>query len=215
MIRLQRGAVPPILESNQQAWTAEFLAARQTGDDIPETVRYRYRHPEIKAALREETHGKCIYCETKLAIGETDHFAPVSVQPELIVAWDNLGLACKECNTNKGAYYSTTEPLIDPFSDEPTDHLLFFGPLVLGKAGDGKGLRTTMRLKLSRTDLLQRRAERVQRLQPLVAQWMAQVEGPTKEILRTALIAECASTAEFAAIVRAYLFQELGWTYGG
>jgi hypothetical protein len=213
MIRLRKGKTPAILESNQATWTAEFLAARNAGGEISETIRFRYRHPEIKAALHTEAASKCIYCETKLSIGETDHFVPVSERPELVVLWDNLGLACKECNTNKGAYYSLAEPLINPFIDEPSDHLLFFGPLVLGRAGDMKGLRTELRLKLSRTDLVQRRSERVLRLRPLVAQWLAQPEGQTKDLLKSALIAECAAFSEYAAIVRAYLYHELGWTY--
>jgi hypothetical protein len=213
MIRLRKGEMPSILEANHSTWTAEFLAARAAGGDVPEAVRYRYRHPQIKAALHGEAYSKCIYCETKLAVGETDHFVPVTERPELVVCWENLGLACKECNTNKGAYFSLTEPLINPFVDEPSDHLLFFGPLVIAKAGDLKGLRTELKLKLSRTDLVQRRAERVLRLRPLVARWLDQPDGPTKDLLKAALVAECASAAEYAAVVRTYLYQELGWLY--
>lgn len=212
MIRLVKGDMPAVLKESAAAWTAEFLAARASGD-VSDTIRYRYRNADVKGCLLKEAYGKCMYCEIKLAVGETDHFAPVAERPELIVDWPNLGLACKECNTNKGAYFSLTEPLINPFVDDPADHLLFFGPLIMGKAGDPKGFRTVTKIKLSRPDLLQRRAERVQRLQPLIQQWLQQPDGPTKDLVKEAILAECADSAEFAAIVRAYLYQELGWVY--
>lgn len=212
MIPVSKGPKPPILEANEAGWTVEYMAARAAGP-VQDTIRYRYRHQEIKGALHAEAHSKCVYCETKVAVGETDHINPVTECPEQIVAWVNLCLACKECNTNKGAYYSAAEPLINPFTEDPSMHLLFFGPLVLGKAGDGKGFRTVARIKLSRTELLQRRVQRVERLQPLANQWLAQPDGPTKELLRLALLAECADSAEYAAVVRAYLSQELGWVF--
>lgn len=213
MIRVRKTPKPTILETNEATWRAEFLGARADGCEVPDTIRYRYRHPEIKAALRTEAHSKCVYCEAKLSVGETDHINPVKDCPDQIVSWTNLCLSCKECNTYKSGYYSVDEPLLNPFTEEPSEHLLFFGPLVLGKAADAKGFRTVAKLKLSRSDLIQRRSERVQRLQPLVAQWLAQPEGPTKELLRATLLDECADSAEFAAVVRAYFYQELGWTY--
>jgi hypothetical protein len=213
MIRVAKAAKPAILENNEAKWTAEFLEARANGNPIPDSIRYRYRHPEVKKALRAEAHGKCVYCEAKLPIGETDHINPVTECPDQIVTWPNLCLSCKECNTSKSGYYSPAEPLINPFIEEPSSHLLFFGPLVMGKAGDAKGFRTVAKLKLSRTDLIQRRAERVQQLQPLVEKWLAHPDGPTKDLLKGVLLDECADSAEFTAVVRAYLYQELGWTY--
>ena len=211
MIRLQKSVAPPVLVANGDTWRDEYLAALARGGEIPDSIRFRYRHPAIKAALRAEAYGKCVYCESKLPVGETDHIEPVTECPEKIVFWLNLCLACKECNTNKGSYYSVLEPLINPFIEDPGPHLLFFGPLVLPRAGNAKGFRTALRIKLSRTDLLQRRAERVQRLQPLVSQWISQPAGETKELLRQVLLDEASDSAEFAAVVRAYLYQELGW----
>lgn len=212
MIPLAKAATPAVLVANGHTWTEEFLAAKAAGN-VPDSVRYRYRHPEIKQTLRQEAHDKCIYCETKLAVGETDHISPVSHRPELIVEWPNLALACKECNTNKGDYYAPDEPLLNPFVDSPAGDLLIFGPLVMARAGRPRGRRTVLRLRLTRLSLLERRAERVQRLQALVAEYIAQAPGPTKDLLEGALREEAADSAEFAAVVRAYLYQELGWVF--
>lgn len=212
MIRLAKGVPPQVLLDRGSEWTAEYLASLATGGSVPPTIRFRYRSAEVKTALRLEAHGKCIYCETKVSTGETDHIEPVSECPDRICDWANLGLACKECNANKSNYYAPAEPLINPFNDDPAECLLFFGPMVLPRAGDLKGLRSTRQLKLSRTDLLQRRVDRIQRLQPLVDQWHAQPPGATKELLRSALIQEAADECEYAATVRSYLLQQLGWT---
>ena len=211
MIRLNKGAKPEVLVTQGAPWTAEYLAAIATGGVVPDSVRYRYRHPDIKRALREEAHEKCVYCEAKLPVGETDHLSPVSECPDLIVEWPNLALACKECNTNKGDYYAPLEALINPFLDNPDAHLLVFGPLIMPRAGDLKGRRTMLKLKLQRRNLIERRKERVERLQALVSEFIVQPAGATKELLAEALRDEGADASEYAAVVRAYLYQELGW----
>ena len=128
MIRLTKAPKPKILEDNAEVWTQECLALLQAGGDVPDPIRHRYRHPQIKETLRKEASDKCIYCESKISHvfpGETDHLAPVSQRPDLYLCWENLGYVCKECNRAKGAYYSDLEPLIDPFSDDPGEHLAF------------------------------------------------------------------------------------------
>lgn len=211
MIRLKKGTKPEVLVTDGAHWTDEYLEALAAGGDMPDSIRYRYRHSDIKHALRQEASEKCVYCETKLPVGETDHVCPVTACPELIVEWLNLALACKECNTNKSGYHAPLEPLINPFVDNPDAHLLVFGPLIMHRAGDLKGRRTVLKLKLQRRNLLERRAERVVRLQALVTEFIAQPNGTTKELLAEALRSEAADEAEYAAVVRAYLYQELGW----
>jgi hypothetical protein len=210
VIRLSKHPEPDILSANQAQWTAEFLAAR-SASTVTETIRYRYRHQDIKATLRAEAFEKCVYCETKIPVGETDHINPVFHCPGEICAWTNLALTCKECNTNKGSYYSPTEPLINPFADDPSAHLLVFGPLIMARAGDDKGLRTVNTLKLARRDLIERRVQRVERLRALIAEWRSKEPGATKDVLEVAIRDEAADSSEYAAVVRAYLAAELGW----
>lgn len=205
MIHLQKLAEPVVLVKNGETWTAEFLSLRAAGSVTP-VVRFRYRHPMIKERLRAETSEKCAYCESKVSHvhpGETDHILPVSEKPELYVSWVNLTYVCSECNREKSDYYSDAEPLVNPYSDEPSDHLLFVGPLVLHR--DAKGLRTQRKLKLSRTALVERKQEMLERLNLLVHQWNETGAGPTKDFLREEILSHAENGAEFAATVRAYL----------
>ncbi len=210
MIALRKMAPPEILATKGPEWTAEYLAAKTAGEPVSDTVRFRYRHAAVKATLHEETHSKCAYCETRVSVGETDHILPVKERPELICVWENLALCCKECNRAKGPYYSASEPLINPFVDDPDRHLLFFGPLVLHRSGDDKGMRTTVRLELSRPDLIERRSRRINDLMPLVDRWKVHEEGETKKLLWQLILKEAADDSEYAATVRAYLFSEFG-----
>jgi hypothetical protein len=213
VIRVQKGPKPDVLVANENPWRDEFLAARAAGGQVSDTIRYRYRHAEIKAGLRAEAFEKCIYCERKVAFGEADHILAVVARPELIVAWENLGLTCKECNTFKADYYSETEPLINPFQTDPGQHLLFFGVLVANMVGDQLGFRTVHRLRLTRMDLVERRKERIERLHALMEQWQALPEGETKNLTRQLILEEAGDDREYAATVRAYLYQQFGWEY--
>lgn len=212
MIRLHKGPPPDILVKNAAQWTKEYADALAAGT-MTDTVRYRYRHADIKAALRAESHNKCVYCESDIATGETDHIRPVSKCPSEIVVWANLALVCKECNTNKSDYYALAEPLINPYTDAPAAHLLFVGPMVFAVVGDALGLRTQEQLKLNRPDLLQRRSKRLERLAPLIEQWNAHASGATKDILRNAILDEAADNMDYAATVRALLKVQLGWIH--
>lgn len=214
MIRLTKGATPAILKDRAGQWTQEYLDLLKACDGVPDTVRYRYRHSDIKDALRTESSAKCIYCESKIAHifpGETDHLAPVSKRPDLYVCWENLGYVCKECNRAKGAYYNEAEPLIDPFTDEPLEHVAFFGPLVFHRPGDALGLRTVGRLKLCRSALVERRGELLERLQLMIDRWAQSPEGPTREFLREQIVERALDCHEYAATTRAFLKQACGW----
>lgn len=213
MIRLHKGPPPDILVNNVAEWTKEYADALASGTPVSRTIRYRYRHGDIKAALRRDSHNKCVYCESDIGFGQTEHINPVSRCPAEIVSWANLALICPECNTYKSDYHAPAEPLINPFLDEPLDHLHFLGPLVFAVAGDAMGMRTLKQLHLNRGDLLQKRAKRLERLSPLIAQWQTHPNGATRDILQSALLDEAADAMDYAATVRACLKQVLGWDY--
>jgi hypothetical protein len=208
VIRLTKGEEPAILQENGQAWTNEYVAIIEAGDEIPEALRYRYREPQIKAALQKETHAKCAYCESKIrhvTAEHVEHILPKNPRPELVLAWDNLTLACPQCNQNKAQYYSEAEPLINPYVHDPEAHLLFHGPVVLPRPGSAMGWRTFMRLDLSRMDLVERKKERAIRLSQLIELWVAE-EGPErKALLENEIRKEASDSSEYAAMVRDYL----------
>lgn len=214
MIRLTKAAKPKILKDYADKWTQEYLALLHVGDDVPDRIRYRYRHPDIKETLRTESSDKCIYCESKISHafpGETDHLAPVSKRPGLYVCWENLGYVCKECNRSKSAYYDEVEPLIDPFSDEPGEHMAFYGPIVFQLPGDMLGLRTIYKLKLCRTALIERRCELLKHLQIMIDQWWAMSDGSTRELFKEEILKLADSSHEYSATAEAFISQSCGW----
>lgn len=211
MIKLHKQPVPDVLAQNSIVWRGEFLDALESGT-ATDTQKFRYRHPDVKEALRTETHDKCAYCESKISHihpGETDHILPSSRKPELYVEWENLTYVCSECNRRKSDYYSEAEPLVNPYSDEPSNHLIFCGPLVLDR--DAKGYRTRRKIGLSRTALIERKQERIEQINSLVRQWRETPDGPTREFLKAEIQQFATVDAEFAATAQAYLANELGW----
>lgn len=138
MIKLNKLPEPTILENNKGVWTQQYLNCVQRGQKAPDFLKYKYREEDIKATLIEETHSKCVYCESKMlhvTFGEIDHILPYSKLPELIFEWENLTLSCPRCNNSKRAYYDPNWPLINPYLDDPKLHFIFFGPMLFSLPG--------------------------------------------------------------------------------
>lgn len=64
MRNIEKLPIPGVLNDNWISWTEQYKA-----DKTNNTKKYRYRHPDIKLTLVEETGSKCVYCESK--IGQT------------------------------------------------------------------------------------------------------------------------------------------------
>ncbi|MCA9070712.1 MAG: HNH endonuclease [Planctomycetaceae bacterium] len=167
----------------------------------------------MKATVREESHDKCTYCESKISHispGHIEHLIPKSKRRDLVVCWQNLGYVCEECNREKGDYHEPDEPLLNPFIDNPEDHLLFFGPMILQK-DLGKGYRTIRKLKLSRPSLVERKKERIEYIQKLIVTWKSLPDSQTKQILKEEILGECRPDKEYSATIRNLLKQSLDW----
>ncbi|QGW64735.1 hypothetical protein GOY17_07280 [Lysobacter soli] len=160
MIRLTKGAKPQVLVDNAAGWTAEILRKIGEGSKVGDAVGRRYAHQDIKLALLAETHGKCAYCEAKIlhiAFGDIEHIVAKKPRPELAVEWTNLTIACDRCNQSK----SDLDGVLDPYSVDPEDHLVFLGPLVRSKAASDLGELSVRILELNRPALVERRTERI------------------------------------------------------
>lgn len=213
MIRLTKGFEPAILVENRAVWTAEFERLRAEGRS---TSRYkRYKKKEIKAALVREVYGKCAYCEshvTHVYPDDVEHIRPKSRRPDLVVAWENLIFACARCNGAKHDYYDEAAPLINPYVDEPAEHLMFAGALIRHKPGSDLGRRSWQRLELQRAGLVERRGQRLLSVSVLIDVWYSLPNGSDKDLARRAILAEAADDKEFAAAVRAFIEQIAGLT---
>ncbi|GLR72195.1 HNH endonuclease [Agaribacter marinus] len=208
MIKIIKGNKPEILEINEQIWTEEYIKLMNGDESIPKIARFRYRHKDIKSALRDEANDKCIFCESKISHtfpGETDHIIPASKDYNRIVEWTNLGYVCKECNMNKSDYHDLNIPLLNPFIDSPNDSLIFFGPLVLAKGGSVRGQITVDLLDLSRPAIIERKKERIDRVKALLDRALAFPEGDAKNFLMRKVHDEALADKEYSATIKAYL----------
>jgi 5-methylcytosine-specific restriction endonuclease McrA len=211
MIKLTKGSKPAVLATNEVKWTGDFATA-QAARDSTSAAATRYRHPDIKAAIQVETSGKCAYCESfvrHVYPGDVEHVLPKSHRPDLVVAWDNLTYVCSVCNNAKGNYYDLNSPLVNPYEDEPRDHLRFFGPNVFHDTDQGFLTRRT--LKLCRGALVERRKEKLERIQTLIDLYHRQPDGQVKDQLASDIRGEAEPNAEYSAAARDFILGKLGW----
>lgn len=206
MIRCDRGPKPQILTDNEVAWTGELMAHINAGSVPPDPVRLRYNHADIKAALRDETFGKCVYCEAQILHtqpGDIEHVTPKSIEPQLSFDWANLALACRNCNVNKGSYHNAALPLIDPNLEDPADHIKFIGPLIDRRTDRGE--ITIRRIQLDRPPLNARRVERLKEILERVSRIRVEANPEIRALLIDALGREGDADREYSACARAFV----------
>lgn len=207
MIKLKKLDEPEILTRKKAEWTKEYLDAK-AANRVTNTIRYRYRHPDIKRKIRDETSDKCAYCESKITHaypGDIEHLLPYSIFPNQIVEWNNLTLSCGECNRRKLDYYDVAQPLMNPYSDEPSDHLYAVGTLIYGKPGNRKGAFVELKLELNRAELLERRHERIKALRDLIERYANEQPGALKDLLREELMKEIEKDKEYMFVSKAFV----------
>lgn len=160
MIKIQKLAEPDVLKNNAKGWLQDLKDAIVLGDKkLIDSRKARYNHKEIKAAAKQETHGKCAYCEcnvTAVSHGDIEHIFPKSLDIERTFEWENLGFSCQICNQNKSDTNPESESIIDPYTTNPSDFIMFVGGLINSK-GTVEGVNTILTLKLNRAELNERR----------------------------------------------------------
>ena len=142
-------------------------------EEIPNTLKKRYSHKDIKEALLKETHKKCAYCEsliTHIDYGDIEHIIPKSKVPEKTFEWENVTIACGVCNTNKSDYYDEKSPLINPYLDNLEEEIIFYGPVPVYNSY--KGRITISQLQLDRVELLEKRAGKLKDISPLRLEYL-------------------------------------------
>lgn len=208
MIRLRKNAIPREVAGKIIERAKRYLNLLENGGTVPEALASAYRDPEIKALLKAETADKCAYCESKVPhvdYGDVEHIVPKSVRPDLRFAYENLTFACSVCNTKKGEYHSDECPLLNPFVDDPSDHLLAAGPMVLRAPGSDRGMVTEKRLELNRASLIERRKERIEGIAALIDQLARTKSNAIRDVLLAQIEDECRDEREYAFVVRAYV----------
>lgn len=105
----------------------------------------------LKESLINLSNGKCAYCECSLTkesnYMEVEHFEDKYQYPDKVMDWNNLLPSCKHCNGHKSTHDVLAEPIVNPFIDNPNDHLYF--QHYRYKAKDEKGESTISVLDLN------------------------------------------------------------------
>ncbi|MCL2378891.1 MAG: HNH endonuclease [Defluviitaleaceae bacterium] len=212
MIHIKKTAKPKILADNAEKWTKEYLCCIASGKEPEKRLANAYNHPEVKMALKKETHGKCAYCESKIMhidYGDIEHILPKNknARPDICFEWSNLTLACSKCNrSGKGSYYNVNFPLINPYSDYPEVHFRALGSLVWPLPCDERAIITEGKLGLNRAELLERRQERIGYIRSLLQLWAkTESSNPNKAIIEEALHKEYTGKKEYSFIIKGFL----------
>ena len=205
MIKLDKIVEPDILAQKAEQWTAAVMSKIENEEEVTQTERRRYSHPDIKKTLMQETNGKCAYCESKfrhVTYGDVEHVVPKSSDPAKWFSWQNLTLACDVCNTKKSDTHVDGESFIDPYDVDPEQHFWQMGSMVFAKPGCDAAALTEKLLDLNRSDLVERRSERLHNLMRM----LDLVERCQSEELKQALweefVAETEPEKEYAALAR-------------
>jgi len=158
-------------------------------------VRKDYKHPLNKEALRKSTSGKCMYCESRMehnSFSHVEHIKPKSKFPELEFVWDNLGFSCEWCNINKSEKYDEAKPFINPYIENPEDHIVFIDHFACPKDGSIRGEYTKNELKLNRSGLVDDRKNRIEDIKKMINA----ASNVFNESLRNQMIEELKTEAE-------------------
>jgi len=203
MIHLQKLPEPLSLIDHGAEWTQILLGRLAANEEPTKAEKTRYNQPDIKAVLVNETRGKCAYCESKLrhiSPGDIEHIIPKSIEPAEAFEWQNLTLACEECNRRKG---NKIGPFIDPYAVDPADHLEFHGAMIWSKGASESGTYSERTFELNRAELLERRNERQRNLLIQIDLIQKETNPQVREALREDFLHELEADKEYAALARA------------
>lgn len=157
MRHIDRLPSPEILAQKHVEWQRKFEEKLATHPKArPDNSKYG--HKDILNSLFTMSYGKCFYCERTLAFEnkEIDHQIEVAIDPSKAYEWDNLYLACSNCNDKLNHAVIPIQNALDPCRDSDeiiAQNLTFNDELIQAKNGSQKGLNTIKKYKLN-TELL-------------------------------------------------------------
>ncbi|WP_421320362.1 HNH endonuclease [Aeromonas veronii] len=118
MIKLERFPKPEFLTDEKVEELVEEF--KKSGSSVWNT-------DPIKEPLLNSSYGKCSYCECDLTeeskYMEVEHFEDKKHNPDKVVTWENLLPSCKRCNGSKSSHDVISDPILNPYIQDPKDHL--------------------------------------------------------------------------------------------
>ncbi len=140
----------------------------------PTALTTNYKHPVNKAALSEASFDKCIYCESKIShtyYGDVEHLKPKATYPSLEFVWENLGYVCARCNGFKSDKYDEYNPFLNPYDEDPEEHIIALGAIIAHKSSSSRGKSTIDEnegIHLNRPQLVERRYEKLKLIEKII-----------------------------------------------
>jgi len=177
-----------------------------------EALKTDYKHSSNKDALVTASSGKCMYCESKVThvyFGDVEHIKPKAVYPLLKFEWTNLGFVCAKCNNAKKDKFNEQTPYVDPYEEDPEEHVLAWGSVLKHKNGSERGELTILDIELNRNDLVEKRQARLDDIQKAIDACKRTQNTTLKELALQALINEASVDKEYSLFVQT-LFQVHG-----
>lgn len=129
---------PDSLINHGADWSEDLLRRIEEfengGLKVTDYYYNHYNQPDVKETLLKMYNGLCCYCESVIdevvdedveqddkrrKYGHIEHRYPKRKYPELTFNWNNLHIACNDCNTAKGNKFNENYPILDPASDIP------------------------------------------------------------------------------------------------
>ena len=169
-----------------------------------------YKHPANKAALREASNGKCMYCESEIDHSDFAHIEHIKPKrtdkfPELAYVWSNLGYCCEVCNNSKASNYDTNTPYIDPYAEDPSEHIVFAGAIAFQKQGSERGELTIRDIKLNRPELAEKRMAKIDAFHRAIDAAYRTNNDTLREAAISALHDSGLPDKEFSLCIRSFL----------
>jgi hypothetical protein len=193
------------LARNAVAWTAELIQLLDAGANVAKSVWDRYRQQDVKDTAANDSHGKCVYCESRIAhvgYAHLEHLQPKIRFPRHAYEWNNLALVCPRCNISKGDQYDELLPPVNPFEENPHNFFAAWGELLWPLPGNDRARETIALTDLNRAALLTQRRARVKQIQNLAETYARCSSVTAKAALLEQLMEELDDAGEYAFFAR-------------
>lgn len=164
-----------------------------------------YKHVDNKLALKDACCDKCMYCESKIShtyFGDIEHIKPKDKFPTLEFDWNNLGYVCAKCNNAKLNKYDDTTPFVNPYDEEPSEHIVAVGAFIKHKHGSERGEITITDIKLNRIELLERRKEKMETIEKVMDRCFRTSNETLKNNALEALKDEAKNNKEYSLCIK-------------
>jgi hypothetical protein len=119
-------------------------------------------------------------------------------------SWENLTIACTECNRRKNDYYEVEAGFLDPYVDPVEQFVEHHGPLVYWVPGNMRAEISISTLELNsrkRSQLIFDKIEKMQQVQHLYERYISTANPGLKGILKEQLEYMADKTSEYSGMV--------------